>query len=349
MNRSEGYRAQWTVTRSYEHLSRERPIYVHTVLYPPADGSGATVSGDPSLFCGPVNRLPSATEASLQGRPHDHHHYEIALVVTGTAQHTTAQGQCHVEPGSVQVVAPYEVHGYSRVDGMGIVVCAYLGEWLLSDARELLSEKGFVPLFLCADLYGSARRTDIPHWRLDDATLHACVHEMRDIVSENDRPTPSQTYLKACLKKLMIVLGHAFMESGNTLLPDRDRRVEQVLHGIEEHISEGTHLNVAELAKQLGVSSSHLRSFFHHATGRSPMEYYQWRRIQQSCWMLLNTDLSVTEIAHSLGYSDSAHLTNCFKRHRQMTPRDYRAKYCSHVPHEPQFILHATVGSRRPR
>ena len=44
---------------------------------------------------------------------------------------------------------------------------------------------------------------------------------------------------------------------------------------------------------------------------------------------LLNPDCSITEVAHALGYCDSAHFTHMFKKHQGITPIAYRNRYTS--------------------
>lgn len=96
-----------------------------------------------------------------------------------------------MHPGSVQVVAPGEVHGFYEIDGMQIINCAYLMEWLLCDLRELLAEDGLVPLFLHTALFSKVHRLRVPQWTVSDDVLESCLRELRDVVEECNREKPS--------------------------------------------------------------------------------------------------------------------------------------------------------------
>lgn len=43
--------------------------------------------------------------------------------------------------------------------------------------------------------------------------------------------------------------------------------------------------------------------------------------------MLINTDLSLTAIAHQVGFNSSAYFSTLFKKMVNMTPKDYRNIY----------------------
>jgi AraC-like DNA-binding protein len=299
-------------------LNAKRPVRVWTHAF---DSGQQQQSSTHS--CGPVYRIAHRPSVAR----HDHEHYEISIVISGAAVHETAYGRSRVHCGSVQVVAPGEVHGFYEIDGMQIINCAYLMEWLLCDLRELLVEEGLVPLFLHTALFSKINRIRVPQWTISDDVLEMCLRELRDIAAECEQEKPCLIYMNWCLKKLMMTLGRSFaVHDGEVLLPIQSD-VQRALQRVEESISQGEPLNVASLAESLSMSPDYFSRVFKEATGYSPMDYFQRRRVQQACWLLLNSSQSVTRVAHNLGYSDSAHFSHLFKRYRGMSARDFRRKY----------------------
>ena len=59
----------------------------------------------------------------------------------------------------------------------------------------------------------------------------------------------------------------------------------------------------------------------------SPKEYIITRRLNEASAMLLEGELSVSEIARSVGYADYTQLTRLFKVKTGMSPQEYRNKY----------------------
>ncbi len=82
--------------------------------------------------------------------------------------------------------------------------------------------------------------------------------------------------------------------------------------------------DVMELAKTIGVSRTKLYHGFNQLFGMSPMEYLRIKRIEKARRMVENQDLSMTQIAYSLGYSSSSHFAKAFRDFFGMPPSHYR-------------------------
>jgi AraC family transcriptional regulator len=77
------------------------------------------------------------------------------------------------------------------------------------------------------------------------------------------------------------------------------------------------------------MSPDHFTRVFKEATGWSPSEYFQMRRVHHACNMLLNAETNISEVAYRLGYADAAHLSRVLKRFRGISPREYRKSFVS--------------------
>lgn len=164
--------------------------------------------------------------------------------------------------------------------------------------------------------------------RLNESEFDLCLLELRAIAVELERSAPSLAYLRRCLAKLMIIIGRSYadaegMAEGETLRPE----VRFALERIEALTTAEGRFSVSGLAREAGLSTSYFTRLFREATGLSPMAYFQRRRIQHACWLLLHTQHSVTEIAGSLGYLDPPHFGRLFRQLRGTSPRAYRERY----------------------
>jgi AraC family L-rhamnose operon transcriptional activator RhaR len=259
---------------------------------------------------------------------HDHDYYEICFVHSGTALHRTDFYDANIQKGSVVVMAPGTIHAFARPRDLCVTNIHYLAEWLLVDTRTLWEHDGLVPLFLAASLFRRLTPIRVPQFQLSQRDTTALSHEIRDITRELETSRPSLTLLKSILLKFMILLGRAYAHQEARELGYRFRReIWIALDYMEDCIVESRPLHVAGLARKLDLSPNHLSSIFRKATGFPPVEYFQRRRIHHVSRMLLNPQASITEIGHSLGFADSAHLSRMFKNFHGISPREYRKKY----------------------
>jgi len=261
-------------------------------------------------------------------RPHSHAHFEVSIIRQGKALHRTCYATEELGPRTVIVLAPGMTHAIYGIEALHQTNLYYLTEWLADDLMAHWRETGLVPLFLAAALFRQPKDSPVTKFTLSEAELTALDHELADIGRESVAAQPSLTFLRSSLLKALILLSRSYTRQSpvGVGLGFREEIVAALEH-IEEAILRCEPFNVAKLAAGLGVCSDHLGALFRKATGWSPMTYYQRRRVQHACNHLLDLDRSITEIAHGLGFCDSAHFTNMFKKHQGITPIMYRHRY----------------------
>ena len=313
---SKDLRAKFRVRNRVHDLSVKRPVRVITY---------AAEDAPQEIICG-----TRETVDRTMIPPHQHEYYELTLCLEDGGIHETQTGRTPIKRGAVIAMAPGEVHGF-RPAGTGrgsTVVCNYLAEWLYPDVRELLDELEFISLFLHKTLFGEIRRVEVPQWHVDEEVLEACLREFQDIGLECERQEPSHSFLRLCLKKAMVRLFRAYKCSApiEPFVAEEPLLRSALLH-IEDCILQCTPFRVSALAEELRLGADSFSKFFKEATGSNPMDYYQHRRLQQACSLLLGTSRSLTEIAHALGYCDSAHFSHLFKRYYGTTPSGYRRNF----------------------
>ncbi len=98
--------------------------------------------------------------------------------------------------------------------------------------------------------------------------------------------------------------------------------IEQGYHWICRHYSENFGLD--ELCDKLHISTAHFSRQFHQQYGTSPTTFTNRLRLEYAISLLLNSNLTIKEIAARSGYSDSNYFSKIFRKHTDMTPSEYR-------------------------
>ena len=156
--------------------------------------------------------------------------------------------------------------------------------------------------------------------------MESIDHEIEDISKECYNKKPSSTFLNMSLMKLLIKLSRAYVRQNDTeCLMGLRPEVQRALESIEQTLLQSNEFTVHSLATTCALSPGHFSTIFKTAVGLTPMEYYQRRRVQYACRHLMEPDKQVTDIAHDLGYTDSAHFCHFFRRYQKMSPSQYRS------------------------
>ncbi|MFE4536581.1 AraC family transcriptional regulator [Streptomyces scopuliridis] len=81
---------------------------------------------------------------------------------------------------------------------------------------------------------------------------------------------------------------------------------------------------VASLAAQAGVSRALFARRFTELMGRPPLTYLTECRMDDAEALLVDTDLSIAQIAKTVGYADAFGFSAAFKRHKGLSPSTFR-------------------------
>lgn len=88
----------------------------------------------------------------------------------------------------------------------------------------------------------------------------------------------------------------------------------------------GTSLSLDVLAQQLGQSKFHLSRTFLACYHMTPGAYLTRVRMEQAARLLRTSDLPVKEIGCQVGYPNDTYFVALFKKHYELTPKQYRTE-----------------------
>lgn len=128
--------------------------------------------------------------------------------------------------------------------------------------------------------------------------------------------------LRAHLHLIMVETWKAHETSPGNEAPDE--LVQKVLEIIHDDVNEWPQVSV--LAQRLGCTRGHLHAVFRREVGMAPSDYVQRLRIKKACEWLSDGALSITDIAHDMGFASSQHFSRTFRKYLGLTPTDYRGQ-----------------------
>ena len=101
--------------------------------------------------------------------------------------------------------------------------------------------------------------------------------------------------------------------------------IENFKNLVEQHFKEMK--RTSDYAAGLSVSANYLNSLIKEKLQCSAERFIQNRVILEAERLLLNTDLSVTEISFELGFSDNSHFGKYFKKINGQSPNQFRKSF----------------------
>ena len=86
------------------------------------------------------------------------------------------------------------------------------------------------------------------------------------------------------------------------------------------------HITLDTLTALTHMNKYYMAHSFTKYTGLSPIQYLNERRLEVACGLLTETDLSVSEIAASTGFSSQSYFTQIFRKKYGTTPGNWRKR-----------------------
>lgn len=151
---------------------------------------------------------------------------------------------------------------------------------------------------------------------------------VRDIVSSNGQGIVGKLHIESSLLKLLSHQISATMESKSSIThqsPLRKQETQKILN-IANFISKNLSGNVqiSQLQSEFGLSANKLQKGFNHVFGKSVHSFISDMRMERAKNLLETSDLSVSEIAYSIGLSSRSNFSKTYQKRFGYLPSDYR-------------------------
>ncbi|WP_102223246.1 GlxA family transcriptional regulator [Acidimangrovimonas sediminis] len=105
----------------------------------------------------------------------------------------------------------------------------------------------------------------------------------------------------------------------------RHPKLAGVIQKMEQAIEDP--ISPADLAREVGMSTRQLERLFRRYLNRSPKRYYMELRLQKARNLLMQTDMSVINVALACGFASPSHFSKCYRAHYNTTPYRERGSH----------------------
>lgn len=152
--------------------------------------------------------------------------------------------------------------------------------------------------------------------------------ELQDIYYENlGSEHPDKNEINTLVRPLCHMLELAYSS-----LPDvqsSEKKAKNFYMKILYYLNQNhcSQISLDDMCRELYCSKSYISHVFKSYNGQSIREYLNNIRINDAKRLLINSDINITQIALSVGFSDSNYFAVVFKKLEKMTPCEYRKKY----------------------
>ena len=273
------------MSRDHYSLSREQTFTIR--------GTAKLLNVDSSRYGGDWHSIP-----------HTHKHLELFYIVGGKGQFLIQDQLYPVNVNNLVVISPNVTHTEVSLNTQPLEYIV-----LGIEGIELDANNGSNGQFSILD-------------HIESMEISGC---MRNILREMELKNTGyedvcQAYMEILVIRLMRSITLAVPTEPQPL--SANRRCAAVRRYIDLHFKEP--LTLEHLAEEEHMNKYYLSHAFKREYGISPINYMIARRIEESTYLLAETDLSMSQIAQLMGFSSLSYFSQAFRRSLGISPKEYR-------------------------
>ncbi len=245
---------------------------------------------------------------------HYHSYYEIYILISGKRKYFFNNKIIELYPQDILIVKPNDAHRAIPIDNAPYErYIIYVDSSLFSQIEKY--NKKIKEVF----------KKEVLH--LDDDAFIRVLNTIKCI--EKEQKEGKEKYIYSIRNYIERVIIDLLFYDKNILranqLQKNDTRLQEALDYIVLNYDQNITMELC--AKISYMSKSNFARVFHDIIGTNFKEYINSVRIKKASEFLVETDMSVSEISEKVGYDSSSYFCSIFKRHMNISPKDYRNKY----------------------
>jgi AraC family transcriptional activator of pobA len=239
---------------------------------------------------------------------HGHRFHEVVVFDASGGYHRIGDEARPIHGGDIDVIAEGVLHDTRNFgDATGWMVL------VRSDAFEGVAPMDTVHAF---DVGRS------PRLQADSATLERLDRSLGAIARErNEQADRYDAAMRAHLALIVVELNRLSGWSSSAAafrFPQLDRLIAEIDRRLADDI------RLPELADVLALTPAYLTAELRRKTGRTAMEWVTARRLRAARRLLLESELSIAEVAAAAGFADGSHLSRHFQAEFKTSPGRWR-------------------------
>ena len=255
-------------------------------------------------------------------KPHWHYYCELMYIISGVVSVNCDGKNYNLGNGDIMFIHPRVTHSVSSRFDNDIEFLS-----VKFDINQLAVANSYAPKL--SEIFRKAQNDHYAFSNFSAASFKDVPMEkyfLGCIRETNDKNYGYDIQCKAYICNILIELIRTWRDNGfGTDITEQSSAVSTV-QSITEYIAvhSDEQLKVEEIAEKCEMSYSYFAKCFRDFYGQSCKDYIETIRVSKAEDMLLFTNHDLSYISKELGFSDCSHLIKVFKKHKGITPKQFR-------------------------
>jgi AraC-like DNA-binding protein len=254
--------------------------------------------------------------------------FELIFIVEGSGVQFINDNRFNYRKGNLFLITPHDTHSFEINSTTQFFFLRFNESYISSNSAKNADELHHMEYILQNASHRPGcilkNKADKP---LISSLIQSVIHE------NNNQQLYYSRIIEQIVKTIIVVVARNIaLKLPKNIKETTGEAVLEILHYIQQNIFEPQNLKSEKLSSHFGISLSYLGRYFKKQTGETLQEYISNYKLRLIETRLLHSDMRINEIAYELNFTDESHMNRAFKKHKGISPSEYRKSYLSAAP-----------------
>ncbi|MBD2770016.1 AraC family transcriptional regulator [Hymenobacter sp. BT664] len=258
---------------------------------------------------------------------HCHQFLEIIYVLEGRGTHTINHNSYSYEVGSLYLLTPHDAHTFVVHEPSRFCILVITELYVRNSAHSLTSDAGSVYKQLEYIFLNHNQTNGEPVRQLADQQWMQQL--MQRLMAEVEQPVQHEAVVQHLVALLLHQVARSIRENNRLefTVAHPHNLAYDISSYIQQHIYDNEKLRLAAIAEAFYKSKNTLSQHFKTQTGETIKEYILSYKLNLVKARLQFSDLTISQIADEVGFTDESHLNKAFRQRVGSTATEFRRRH----------------------
>ena len=264
---------------------------------------------------------------------HNHTYYEIIYIYRGSGKHCLNNNNFNYQAGDLFLLTPEDNHYFVIEQRTRFVFLKFTDSFFYN---QRYTSPGFFDREVEPVMRNKFLQEIKPELTESDKIF---LKSIIDNITAINTPSADETAAIVFYQLLSIIemVKNALVKHDYNPQHSLHKSNEQLLTFIHQNIYTPELIQIKTIAENFNISPAYFGAYFKRNFGISYREYLNHYRINLIERRLINSSLTLKEIASEFGLVDESHLSRYFKNQKKLSPRAFKKDSASLRPRKSEY------------
>ena len=258
---------------------------------------------------------------------HQHHYFELLYILNGDGAHIINGNSYEYSTGSLFMLTPEDAHTFKPINVTQCCIIDFTRSLFERKPKSGHDRAELSEFFVRLEYifhHHSHLKGNILLERKETDLFDNLIKQL--IIEKANKAIFSNLTIQNIVFLLLQFIARIISEesSGISNINRAQNKLHDITGYIQQHIYNKDLLRIENLAKHFHKTPDHINRSFKRQTGITLKHYINEYKVNLVVSRLLYSELTISEIANELQFTDESHLNKVFKKYKKITAKGFR-------------------------